>query len=78
VVRRERARHRAAVQRLQHGGLDLDEPVLVEVPAHGGDDPRPCLEELAGLGVGHEVELALAEARLDVAQPVVLVGRRAQ
>ena len=32
-VRRERARRRAPVQRLQRGRLDLDEPVLVEEAA---------------------------------------------
>ena len=36
------------------------------------------LEQLARLAVGEQVELAVAEARLDVGEPVELVGRRAQ
>jgi hypothetical protein len=78
VVGLERARQRAAVDRLQHRRLDLEEAVAVEVAAHGGDDPRAVDEHLAALGVGDQVQLALAVARLDVGQAVVLVGGRAQ
>ena len=78
VVRRERARERAAVERLQDRRLDLDEAVVVEVAAHGGDDLGARDEQLARLLVGHEVELPAAVARLDVLQAVVLLGRRAQ
>src|SRR4051794_18827822 len=78
VVRRERAGERAAVDRLQHGRLDLDEPGVVEIAAHGGDRLRAHDEQLARLVVGDEVELAPAEARLDVVQAVELVGGRPQ
>ena len=77
-VRRERQRRAAAVDRLEHRRLDLDEVALVEPGADGGDDLRARHEELARLLVGDQVELAMAEARLDVGQPVVLLGRRAQ
>ena len=60
------ARERAAVERLQHRRLDLDEPVVVEVAADRGHDLRPRDEELARLLVGHQVELAPAIAGLDV------------
>ena len=77
-MRRERPRQRAAVDRLQHRRLDLDEALVVEEPAHRGDDLRAGEEQLARLLVGDQVELALAEARLGVGQAVVLLGRRAQ
>ena len=78
VVRRERARERAAVERLQDRRLDFDEAGVVEKAAHGGHGLGPRDKQLARLLVGHEVELAAAIARLDVLQPVVLLGRRAQ
>ena len=78
VVGRERPRVAAAVERLQDRRLDLDEAVVVERAAHRGDDPRARLEQGAHLGARDQVELTAAEARLDVGQPVVLVGRRAQ
>ena len=53
-------------------------PLLVEVGAHRGDDPGAVDEQPAGLLVGDQVELAPAVAGLDVAEPVVLVRRRAQ
>ena len=74
----ERARQRAAVDRLQHRRLDLDEALVVEEAADRGDDLRARDEDLAGLLVGHQVELAVAQARLGVRQPVVLLRRRAQ
>ena len=78
VVGGEGARQRAAVQRLQDGRLDLDEALAVEVAAHRGDDPRAVDEQPARVLAGDQVELAPAVARLDVAETVVLVGRRAQ
>ena len=78
MVRRERPRQRAAVERLQDRRLDLDEALPVEVGADRGDDPRAVDEQLAGVLACDQVELAAAIAGLDVAQPVVLVGRRAQ
>ena len=78
VVGGERARQRAAVERLQDRGLDLDEALGVEPLADRGDRQAPLAEQLAGLGVGDQVELAVAVAQLDVLDPVELVGRRAQ
>ena len=79
MVRDERPRQRAAVERLQHRRLDLDEAVLVEVAAHRARSTlRAGHERRARLLVGDQVELAAAKARLDVGQAVVLVGRRAQ
>jgi len=78
VVGRERPRQGAAVERLQHGGLDLDEALAVEIGAHRRDDPGPVGEQIARLLAGHQVQLAAAVARLHVAQPVVLVGGAAQ
>ncbi len=69
---------RAAVERLQHGRLDLQEALAVEIGAHGGDDAGAVGEQLAGLLVCDQVELAAALARLHVDQAGVLVGRRAQ
>ena len=77
-VRRERQRRAAAVDRLQHRRLDLDEAALVEPGADRGDDLGPRHEDLARVLVRDQVELAVAEAGLDVGQPVVLLGRRAQ
>ena len=78
MVRRERARQRSAVERLQDGRLDLEEAVVVERAADRGDDPGARGEELARLLVGDEVELAAAVARLDVLEAVELLRRRAQ
>src|SRR3954451_11481805 len=78
VVGRERARDPAAVDRLEHRRLDLHDPARVEEGADRGDDLRARDEELARLLVGDQVELAVAEAGLDVRQPVVLLGRGTQ
>jgi hypothetical protein len=75
---RERPRQRAAVDRLEHGRLDLDEAPLVEPAAHLADHLRPQDEQLARLLVGHQVELAVAVAQLDVGEAVMLLGRWAQ
>ena len=77
-VRHERARERAAVERLEHRRLDLDEALVVEEAADRGDDLRARDEDVARLLVGHQVELAVAQARLGVREPVVLLGRRSQ
>ncbi len=78
VVRDERLGQGAAVERLQHRRLDLDEAARVEEAADGGDDPRALEEHLARVVVGDQVEVALAVARLDVGEAVVLLGQRAQ
>ena len=76
VVRDERTRERAAVARLQHRRLDLDEALAVEVGADGGDDARPEHEVGARLLVDEQVEVALAVAELDVREPVEGVRQR--
>ena len=78
MVGRERAGQRAAVQRLEDRGLHLQEPALVQEAADRRDHPRTHDEQLAGLVVGDQVELAVAVARLHVLEPVELLGRRPQ
>ena len=78
MVRHERARRGAAVDRLQHRRLDLDEAGVVEEAPDRGDHLGARDEHGARLLAGHQVELAVAVAGLDVGEPVVLVGRRAQ
>ena len=78
MVGGERPRQRAAVERLEHRRLDLEEAALVEEAADRRDQPAAQDEQLAGLLVGEQVELAVPVARLDVGEPVVLVGRRPQ
>jgi hypothetical protein len=67
----------AAVARLQHGRLDFDESVPVEVAADRRDDPRAQEELSARVLVDEQVEVALPVAGLDVGQPVERVGERA-
>ena len=75
-VRDERVGERAAVARLEHRRLDLDEPGLVEVAADGGDHAAPEHERPPRVLVDEQVEVALAVARLRVHEPVVGVGQR--
>ena len=78
VVRDERARQGAAVERLQDGRLDLDEAAIVEEVADGADDVRALDEDLRDLVVDDEVEVAAAVARLDVGEAVELLRQRPQ
>ena len=78
VVGDEWPGERAPVERLEHGRLHLHEAARVEPAAHRGDRPGPGEEELAGLLVRHQVELAAAVAGLDVLEAVELLRRRAQ
>ncbi len=71
-------RRGAAVERLQGRRLDLDEARLVERAADLADRLGAGDEDVARLLVGDQVQLAAAEAGLDVGQPVVLLGRRPQ
>ena len=64
VVGHERPRERAAVDRLQHRRLDLDEPVSVEPAPSLGDHLRPLQEALPHLGVRDQVLLAMAVAQV--------------
>ena len=63
---------------LEHRRLDLQEAALVQEAADGGDDAAAELEDVAHLGVGDEVQVALAVAHLDVLEAVPLLGRRPQ
>ena len=78
VVRGERPRHGAAVQRLQDRRLDLDEAALVEEAADGADHVRALDEALLDLVVDDEVEVAAAVARLHVGEAVELLRQRTQ
>ncbi len=78
VVRHERAGECAAVDRLEHGRLDLDEPLGVEPAARLGDHLGAQDEALAHLGVRDQVLLAMAVAKLRVLEARPLVGRRAE
>ncbi len=78
VVGDEGAGGGAAGRGLEDGRLDLQEAALVQEAADGGDDAAAQAEEVSHLGVGDEVEVALAVADLDVLQAVPLLGRRAE
>ena len=70
VVGDEGAGQSAPGGRLQHRRLHLDKAALVEELPDGGDDPAAHLEDLLDLGVGDEVQVALAVAFFDVAEAV--------
>ena len=78
VVRGERARAGAAGERLQRRRFNLDEVAFVQPLADLEHDLVAFDEEVARIVVGEQVELAVAVARACVAEPVVLVRRRAQ
>ena len=78
VVGDERPRERAAGDRLHHRRLDLEEAARREEAAEGLEEQRALPEDVAGLGVGDQVEVALAVAALDVLQAVPLLGQRLQ
>ena len=78
VVGGEGPGQRAAVERLQHRRLDLDEAVFVEHAAHRGDHTAAGDGVVPRLLVDHQVEVALAVARLGVGQPVELLRQRPQ
>ncbi len=75
-VRDERPGESAAVARLQHRRLDLDEPLVVEGAAHRGDHAGAEHEVIARLLVHEQIEIAAAVALLDVGEPVEGVGER--
>ena len=72
----ERLREGAAVARLQHRRLDLDEAVGVEVAPDRRDDAAAGEEVGPRLLVHQQVEVALAVALLDVGEPVEGVRQR--
>ena len=63
--------------RVQHRRLDLDEAALGEERAHRGDRGEADREHPARLVVGDEVDVALAEPRVDVGEAVPLLGQAA-
>jgi hypothetical protein len=65
----------AAIDGLQHRGLDLEEAPAVEHPPHGGHDAAALHDQATRLLVDEQVEVALAEAHLDVGQTVPLLGQ---
>ncbi len=77
VVRDERLREAAPVERLQDRRLDLDEAVRVEPAADCGDHARANHRLGARLLVHEQIEVALAVAELDVRDPVERVRERA-
>ena len=78
VVRDERARGGATELGAQRRRLHLDEAALFEEPSDRGHRREPDLEHPPRLGVHDQVDVALAEARVDVGEAVPLVGQRAQ
>ena len=73
VVGDERPRRGAPVDRLHHGGFHFDEAAGLELPAQRGNDLGAGDEDLAHVGVGDQVEIALAVARFHVLQAVPLL-----
>ena len=78
MVGHERPRQRAAVERLEDRGLDLEEAAVVEPAADRADDLGAEDEQLPRLRIREQVELAMPVARLDVLESVVLLGDVAQ
>ena len=76
VMRDERTGSGAAVERLQHRRLDLDKVGLVQRATDARDHAGAGDEPLACLGVGHQVEVALAMPDLDVLQAVMAIRER--
>ncbi len=75
-VRDERARRRPAVLQLQHRGLDLDEPAVVQRRANGPHHLGAGAHHVASLRPDDQVDVALPDARLLV-QLAVRDGQRA-
>ncbi len=86
VVRFERARRRAAVDRLQDGCFHFQQPQLVEVGADGFDHLRALQEYVAHVGVHRQIDVAHAVALFRISEGVENVafsvafddGKRAQ
>ncbi len=68
----------ATVDLLEHRRLDLEDGPVQQALAQrlhgGGAGPQ----DLAGVGAGHQVEIAAAHLRLGVGEAPALVGQRAQ
>ncbi len=76
VVRDERARRRPARDGLHHRRLDFEEIERLEGIAQVADDCAARAEHGAARLVHHQIDVALAVARLGVGKPVPLVGQR--
>ena len=76
VVRHERPRQRPAGNRLHHRRLDLEIAAAVQKGANRSEHTTSDAEHLPRVGIDDQVEIALAVARLDVGQPVPLLGQR--
>jgi hypothetical protein len=62
---------------MEHRGLDLDEPAVLEPPPGEAEQPAPQLEGVARVLGDPQVDVALAVARVRVGDAVPLVGERA-
>src|SRR3990172_10971878 len=71
-MRDKGTRHGAAGHRLHHRGFDLKKSPLVEEKTDLGNQPAAPPEGGGNGAVGNKVEVALAEAGLDVGQTVPL------
>ena len=78
VVGDERPRRRAARNGVHHRRFHFQIVARVEEAANGGDGARANAERLPGCRVGGQIEIALAVARLPIAQAVVLLRQRMQ
>ncbi len=78
VMRHEGARRRATRDRLHHRRLDLEEVLLDQITADGIDHAGARLEQVAGLGVHDQVDVALAIALLLIGQAMPLLRQRPQ
>src|ERR1051325_5377954 len=77
-MRDERPRRGAGGDRLHHRRFDLEKIPLLEKAPDDADDARALLEQRLDIGVDHEIDVALAVARLDVGEAVPLLGQRPQ
>ncbi len=75
-MRDERRREAAAVARLEHWRLDLEEALLVEIATDLRDGAGANLERTARVLVHQQVEVAPAVALLDIGEPVERVRQR--
>ena len=78
VVGGEGAREGPAVERLQHRGVHLQEPAVVEGVPERADHPRPHPEDALGVLVHDEIQVAAAVTGLGVAETVPLLGQGLQ
>ena len=78
VVGDERLGRGAAGDRVQHRRLDLEIALGDEAPAQRGNDLAAPAQGQAALLAHDQIEIALAIARLDVGEAMMLLGQRQQ